>query len=95
VVRDVPYPDIALLQGTGEQNGTCIDGPFVDSSNLLIKYNATIQRQLYDLFVQKITEYPDLKGSARYAHEGYSNKAVQAIPYESTAYPHREDNLIV
>ncbi|KAF7960443.1 hypothetical protein EAE96_000124 [Botrytis aclada] len=94
-VQNVPYPDISPLQGTGEQNGTCSDGPYIHSTVLLIKYNVTAQRQLYNQFVQKITQYPDLKLSARCAHEGYSNKAVQAISSDSTAYPHRESNIMV
>ena len=95
VVRDVPYPEVAKLQGTGETNATCTDGPFILSSNLLFRYNVRTQRQLYNQFNQKLSQYPELGLAARLAHEGYANKAVQAIPYDSTTYPHRVQNLIV
>lgn len=95
LVRDVPYPEIAELQGTGETNATCSDGPFVFSSNLLLRYNVTTQRQLYNQFNRKVSQYPGLGFAARLVHEGYANKAVQAIPRESTAYSHRDQNLIV
>lgn len=95
VVRDVPYPEIAQLQGTGEANATCSDGPYVVASNMIVRYNVTTQRQLYNQFNQKLSQYPELGYAARLAHEGYANKAVQAIPHESTAYPHRHQNLIV
>lgn len=94
-VQDVPYPEIAELSGTGENGPACTNGPYVISSNQILKYNVTAQRQLYDLFKQKLAQYPDLANGARLAHEGYANKAVQAIPSDSTAYAHREQNLIV
>ncbi|KAL9622087.1 MAG: hypothetical protein Q9160_003586 [Pyrenula sp. 1 TL-2023] len=95
VVQDVPYPQIAELSGTGETGPACTNGPYVESSNMIINYNVKAQRQLYDLFKQNLAQYPDLANGARLAHEGYSNKAVQAIPAESAAYAHRAQNLIV
>lgn len=62
---------------------------------MLLAYNVTMERQLYDQFIQYLSDYPDLALTARFLHEGYSNAAVQAVPYESTAYPHRDQNIIM
>jgi hypothetical protein len=71
-----------------------MSGPFEFTSVLIPKYNVTSQRMLYDHFMQKVEQYPELGATARLAHEGYSNAAVHAVPSDSTAYPHRDQNLI-
>ncbi|KEY64683.1 hypothetical protein S7711_02883 [Stachybotrys chartarum IBT 7711] len=93
--HDVEYPELAALGGTDEDGPSCVNGPFVSSTTLLKKYNVTTQRALYDHFVQKVAEYPELGTTARLAHQGYANAASQAINPHSTAYPHRDQNLIL
>nr|BDX35617.1 FAD-linked oxidoreductase StrQ [Stachybotrys sp.] len=93
--HDVEYPELAVLGGTDESGPSCINGPFVSSTLLLEKYNVTTQRALYHHFVQKVRENPELGTTARLAHQGYANAASRAIPWESTAYPHRDQNLIL
>ena len=94
-VRDIPYIQVPEVSGTGENSPLCESSPSMLSNALLVDYNITTQRRLYDLFVHKLTEYPELAATASLAHEGYANKAVQAVPYDSTAYAHRAENNIV
>lgn len=65
------------------------------SSVMTLEYNATTERTLYNLFNQKIAEYPGLAPSAYLWHEGYATAGMQAIPSKSTAYPHREENHLM
>lgn len=92
---DVPYIDIAEIQGTEENYPICQGGPYVISSNMLLTYNITTQRQIYDTFNQFAAKYPTLAVGSFLTLEGYSNAAVQAIDSRSTAYPHRDANHIV
>lgn len=65
------------------------------SSVMILEYNVTIERTLYTLFNKKIAEYPELAPSAYLWHEGYATAGMQAIPSDSTAYPHREENHLM
>lgn len=69
--------------------------PFPISSVMTLDYNVTTQRTLYNLFNQKIAAYPEIIPSGYLWHEGYSTAGVQAIPSDSTAYPHREQNHLL
>ncbi|KAF3024879.1 hypothetical protein E8E14_012044 [Neopestalotiopsis sp. 37M] len=57
-------------------------------------FNLTAHRKAFDIFNNVTITYPALNGSA-FLNEGYSVKAVQAIPNESTAYPERFNNLLI
>ncbi|KAJ8130682.1 hypothetical protein O1611_g2947 [Lasiodiplodia mahajangana] len=94
-VGDVSYPELAVVEGTQEGGPQCQDGPFVVSSNLLLTYNVTAERQLYNLFNSYVAKYPGIGAGVNLVHEGYSTKAVQAISSDSTAYGHRAANHIV
>ncbi|KAI0120156.1 FAD-binding domain-containing protein [Nemania sp. FL0031] len=94
-VGDVSYPELAVVEGTQEGGPQCQDGPFVVSSNLLLTYNVTTERQLYNLFNSYVAKYPGIGTGVNLVHEGYSTKAVQAIASDSTAYGHRAANHIV
>jgi hypothetical protein len=57
-------------------------------------YNVQSMRKIYDLFASVTQKTPELNGS-HFLFEGYPLKGVKAIPSESTAYPFREDNLLL
>ena len=57
-------------------------------------YNATANRQIYNLFAEMVTTAPSFNGSY-VQFEGYAIEGVKAVDPASTAYPHREDNLLV
>ena len=65
------------------------------SSVMTLEYNVTTERTLYNLFNKRIAEYPELVPSAYLWHEGYATAGMQAIPSDSTAYPHREENHLM
>jgi hypothetical protein len=54
----------------------------------------TAHREAFDLFNNVTQLYPGLNGSA-FLNEGYSVKAVQQVPADSTAYPERFNNLLL
>lgn len=57
-------------------------------------YNTKAQREVYDLFASTLREIPALNGSL-FLFEGYPLQGVQAIPSDSTAYPFRDNHLLV
>lgn len=87
---DVSYPTISGV--TAED---CVAADYVISTVMTLEYNITAQRALYDHYVAKVAEYPELGTTAYLWHEGYSTAALQAIPSDSTAYPHREENHLM
>ncbi|KAM0447700.1 hypothetical protein ACHAO4_008841 [Trichoderma viride] len=92
---DVDYADLLVAQGTDSNSASCQPGPFVGSSAWLQTYNVTSQRQIYDLFNGKIAQNPGLAAGARVFLEGYSTLATQAIDPSASAYPHRDEYLLV
>ncbi|KAK1239988.1 hypothetical protein MKX08_007430 [Trichoderma sp. CBMAI-0020] len=92
---DVDYADLLVAQGTDSNSASCQPGPFVGSSAWLQTYNVTSQRQIYDLFNEKIAQNPGLAAGARVFLEGYSTLATQAIDPSTSAYPHRDEYLLV
>ena len=88
--RELSYP---VLSGTDVV--TCPGAKRAIASVMTLEYNVTTQRTLYNLFNQKIAQYPALIPSAYLWHEGYSTAGMQAIPSASTAYPHREENHLL
>lgn len=60
----------------------------------LMTYNTKSQREVYDLFSSTLKKVPALNGSL-FLFEGYPLQGVQAIPSDSTAYPFRENHLLV
>lgn len=89
-IRDVSYPT-----ASGVTNNYCVSAGYVISHVMTLEYNVTAQRALYDHFVAKVAEYPELGATAWLFHEGYATAGYQAIPSESTSYPHREENHLM
>ena len=87
---DFPYPAVA-----GVTAGVCPGAKRAISSAMTLEYNVTAERALYDLYVAKVAEYPQLAPNAYLWHEGYATAGMQAIPSDSTAYSQREENHIM
>lgn len=87
---EASYPIIS-----GAEDTDCPGAKRAISSVMTLEYNVTTQRTLYNLFNKKIAEYPGLAPSAYLWHEGYATAGMQAIPSDSTAYPHREENHLM
>ena len=93
---DVSYQELLVVQGTGSTDPTaCSSNPLIGSSALLQTYNVTAQREIYNLFNQKVALYPALGTAARVFYECYSTLATQAVNAASSAYPHRDEYLVV
>ena len=84
------YPEVSDLT-----SGDCISAHLAISSVLTLEYNVTAERALYDHYIAKVAEYPELGATAYLWHEGYATAGYQAIRSESTAYPHREEKHIM
>lgn len=59
----------------------------------LIDYNTTALRLVFDYY-SNFSAQPEFNNSL-WLFEGYSDKGVKDIPENSTAFPHRADNLLM
>lgn len=87
---DVPYPTLS-----GATSYFCPSANRVISSVLTLDYNVTAERALYDHYVAKVAEFPEIAPTAYLWHEGYATAGYQSIASESTAYAFREENHIM
>jgi hypothetical protein len=60
----------------------------------LRSYNVAAVRQVYNEIDETFSKVPEVAGSF-FLLEGYSTQAVKAIDPISTAFPHRDDNILV
>ncbi|KAI1490987.1 hypothetical protein F5X96DRAFT_509465 [Biscogniauxia mediterranea] len=91
----IPYEQINDAMGGGVDSPLCMPNRthFVGTAGLQV-YNVTAERQIYDLFNSKVAEHPEL-GSTRVLHEGYAVAGVRAINPDDSAYPLRDDYLLM
>jgi hypothetical protein len=88
------YPDVLDATGTGMNSPMCQDGhtnmqfPFG-----LLEHNITATRQIYDYYRNVTTSQP-LYNQSIVVFEAYSLEGVKAVDPASTAFPHREDNIL-
>jgi UDP-N-acetylenolpyruvoylglucosamine reductase len=97
VQGDVDYQGLLVAQGTGagEAIAGCNPNPLIGGSALLQDYNITAQREIYNLFNKNSAKWPDLSQRSRVYYEGYSTLKTQEIPEDSSAFPHRDEYLVV
>lgn len=87
---EVSYPEVA-----GVTAYSCPGANRIISTALTLEYNATTERAHYNQYLAKLAQYPELASGAYLYYEGYATAGFQAIPSDSTAYPHREENFIL
>lgn len=91
----VPYTGAAHASGAGNTDAVCQPG---DSRKLypvgLQSHNISTNRAIYDLHKDMISKNPSMSSSI-VQFEGYPLQGVRAVEPDSTAYAHREDNLLV
>ncbi|PFH62259.1 hypothetical protein XA68_14390 [Ophiocordyceps unilateralis] len=92
---DVSYPQLLVAQGTNFESSSCSSNPYIGGTANLQTYNVTAQRQIYHVLNERIALHPELAAGARVFYEGYASKATQEIDPDSTAYPHRDEYLVV
>ena len=91
----VPYNQIANATGTDVNDPLCAHGyQRMQFGAGLLEYNITTNRAVYELYKQKTTENPILNSSV-VVFESYSLQGIQVVDPVITAYPHRDDNIIL
>lgn len=91
----IAYPGIPDATGTGSTNALCQFGmTHVQSPVGLLTYNITSNRQAYELYKKKTLEIPAFNGSTL-ALQGYSLGGMKAVNPDSSAFPHRSDNILM
>ncbi|KAF2135670.1 uncharacterized protein K452DRAFT_281181 [Aplosporella prunicola CBS 121167] len=91
----VPYPEVPNAAGAGSRTPLCGKGlTRMHFSTGLDKYNVTANRQVFDMFKEE-TSTPEYTENSVIGFEGYPLQGFKAVDPDSTAYPHRSDNLIV
>lgn len=92
---NAPYPELFARTSTSSADPLCQKGfSHVQYTVGLLRYNVTTQRQIYEHFKEVTTAHPEYV-NASVVLETYSVAGVKAIPADSSAYPHREDNILV
>ncbi|KAI4117113.1 MAG: hypothetical protein LQ345_002587 [Seirophora villosa] len=94
--QTVPYPELADAVGTGTSSPVCQQsgksaGTFPVG---LLTFNTTSIHRVYDIYFSLVTNHPDFTHSIVQL-EAYPVKKLRSVDPESTAYAHREDNLLV
>ena len=93
---DVPYPEISVVQGNGEDGFICQDGQVrITATAGLQVYNLTAEHQIFDGFKQRVASNPKLATGAGILHEGYSTEAVTVKNPDDSAYPFRADSHLM
>ncbi|KAL9614728.1 MAG: hypothetical protein Q9167_000797 [Letrouitia subvulpina] len=90
-----PFPKLRHALGQGVTDPLCAAGKTTVTFPVgLETYNVETNRKVYELFTEMVTQAPDLKGSF-IQFEGYSLQGMKAVDPISTAYGHRDDNILV
>jgi hypothetical protein len=88
------YKDLAHDLGTGVGDPLCMGGTTKALFPVGLKvFNIETNRKIYELFSDMVTEAPQLNGSV-VQFEGYALQGMKAIDPASSAYAHRNDNLL-
>lgn len=94
-IQTSPYTEFAHLAGAGNEDPVCQPGGSKKIFPVgLLEYNFKTNRAVYNLFSKMIADHPEFNKSI-VQFEGYSLQGVKAVDPASTAYAHREDNLLV
>ncbi|KAL8692768.1 MAG: hypothetical protein Q9218_002275 [Villophora microphyllina] len=93
--ESIPFVQVQKAAGKDLGSGICHNGPTrrIFPYGLQI-YNTTSIRQVYDLFKTFLDEHPEFAGSM-IGCEGHAVGGMKAVDPVSTAYPHRDDNVLV
>ncbi|GAB1197568.1 hypothetical protein APSETT444_006865 [Aspergillus pseudonomiae] len=98
VTHSGPYANITKWTEFDMSSRTCekgAEGPQIVRFPINLKsYNLEALRAAFNAFAEETVANPDFEHSTIML-EGYSNQGVQAIDEASTAYPHRDDTILV
>ena len=90
------YTKLAAWTSNGEKDPPCQKAGFVNTRFPidLEVYDVPAQRKVYNDFAAGLKATPALNNSL-FLFEGYSLQGVKAVPADSTAFPFRQNNLLV
>ncbi|KAL8856133.1 MAG: hypothetical protein Q9178_007258 [Gyalolechia marmorata] len=89
------YKNLAQETGTGIDGPICAPGMAKAIFPVGLKqFNIDANRQIYQLFSDMVIQTPALNGTI-VQFEGYALQGMKAIDPASSAYAHREDNILV
>ncbi|VBB79782.1 Putative dehydrogenase [Podospora comata] len=92
---NVPFTSISDILISGLESDLCAPSKVhITGTAGLQVYNVTVQRQLYDLYNKKVAKEPLLSGT-KLVHEGYAVEGVLRGKPEDSAFPLRDDNLLM
>ena len=84
-----------IVDGTGINDALCASGLSTATFPVGLKqFNVESNRKVYNLFLELIAEEPVFAGSI-IQFEGYSLHGMKAVDPASSAYAHRDDNILV
>ena len=90
----VPYKDLARAIGASEGGPVCMSGGTKRQYPVGLEvFNVGTTRKVFNLFADLLTEAPQFKNTIVQL-EGYSVLGAKAIDPASSAYAHREDNIL-
>lgn len=88
---DIPYPQVAAIQGTDEGSNVCKGNVSrVTGTAGLRKWNVTSERLIFDGFARRTETHPELTAGCAILHQGYGEKGVQAQDSDESAYAWRD-----
>ncbi|KAL7622063.1 hypothetical protein AAE478_007564 [Parahypoxylon ruwenzoriense] len=91
---EATVPELASITLQGENSLGCAKGLTSLRYPIGLKsYNTAAVRKVYNEIDKTFREVPELAGSV-FLLEGYSTQGVQAIDGKSTAFPHRDDEIL-
>lgn len=90
------YKDVAhVVDGTGVNDLLCAPGLSKATFPVGLKrFNIESNRKVYNLFAQLVAKEPAFAGSI-IQFEGYPLQGMKAVNPASSAYAHRDDNILV
>ncbi|KAL8662016.1 MAG: hypothetical protein Q9202_005070 [Teloschistes flavicans] len=93
--QTVPYTELADTVGTGLNSRSCIEGGSSKATFPVgaLSFNVTTVQQIYDLYSELVTRYPDFSASV-VQFESESMTQVRQLADNATAYAHRGDNVL-
>lgn len=87
---NVPFPEVAHSTGTGLEDQLCASGfVHMGAHANLQSWNVTTQRQIFDLYQQKMSEHPEEVATSIVAMEGYATEAVKKVAESTSSFPWR------
>lgn len=92
---EATIPELAALSFQSIEGPGCVKGLSSLRYPIGLKsYNTAAIRKVYDEIDATLREFPELAGSF-FLLEGYPTQGVEAIDASSSAFPHRDDKILV